>query len=207
MFLPRICPSFKPNRFIWFLRRFFVRMTSYYVFEFGCWFVFFNDFSFEILLTFSFLRYITFDISFSLLDPSAEELKCPHDVITKIVHSLAPLALRQDEIEAESHALWPAMVAMKRRDILYKCARDLITPGEYLCLICFCPPFFCYGFPPSLRIGFRINIIFPRALHRRTSRADFYCPACHRSCSLQRFRHARQFYCTCFWFSEELSFF
>jgi len=73
--------------------------------------------------------YITFDISFSLLDPSAEELKCPHDVVTKIVHSLAPLALRRDEIEAESHALWPAMVAMKRRDMLYKCARDLITPG------------------------------------------------------------------------------
>ena len=170
----------------------------------GSWF--FNDFWFKILLTFSFLRYITFDISFSLLDPSAEELKCPHDVVTKIVHSLAPLALRRDEIEAESHALWPAMVAMKRRDMLYKCARDLITPGEDLFLIFVAFPF-VYHFFPSLRIGFRTNVIFPRALHRWTSRVDFYCPACHRSCSLQRFRHVRQFHRTCFWFSEELSFF
>jgi hypothetical protein len=83
----------------------------------------------QTLITFHPSRYITFDISFSLLDPSAEGIRCPHDVVLKIVASLVPLALSQDEIEAECHALWPAMVAMKRRDMLYKCARELVTPG------------------------------------------------------------------------------
>ena len=50
-------------------------------------------------------------------------------MVAKIVTSLAPLGLPQDEIEAETHVLWPAMVAMKRRDMLYKCARELVTPG------------------------------------------------------------------------------
>jgi hypothetical protein len=87
-------------------------------------------------LTFFFLRYITFDISFSLLDPSSEVLRCPHEVVAKIVASLAPLRLSEDEIEAESHALWPAMAAMKRRDLLYKCARELVTPGESCEIFC-----------------------------------------------------------------------
>ncbi len=40
-YLPLI--FFEPNWFIWFLRHFFVRMTSY-VFEFGCWFMIFQRF-------------------------------------------------------------------------------------------------------------------------------------------------------------------
>ncbi len=91
---------------------------------------FFAIFSQHSFCSFFFLRYITFDISFSLLDPSAEALRCPPDVVAKIVTLLAPLGLSRDEIEAETHALWPALVAMKRRDLLYKCARELITPGE-----------------------------------------------------------------------------
>jgi uncharacterized SAM-dependent methyltransferase len=74
-------------------------------------------------------RYITFDISFSLLDASAEGLRCPSDELAKIIAILAPLSLPQDEIEAEAHALWPAMIAMRRRDLLYKCAREIVAPG------------------------------------------------------------------------------
>jgi hypothetical protein len=51
-------------------------------------------------------------------------------MVAKIIASLAPLALSHDEIETECHALWPAMIAMKRRDLLYKCAREVVTPGQ-----------------------------------------------------------------------------
>ena len=73
-------------------------------------------------------------------------LRCPHEVVAKIVASLAPLRLSEDEIEAESHALWPAIVAMKRRDLLYKCARELVTPGESCEILLSFPPFHLYIF-------------------------------------------------------------
>ncbi len=57
----------------------------------------------------------------------------------------------------------------------------------------------------SLRFGYRIIILFPWTLHRWTSGVDFHCSACNCSCSMQCVGHARQFYCTCFWFPEELS--
>ena len=151
-----------------------------------------------------YVRYITFDISFSLLDPSAEGLRCPHDVVAKIVTSLASLGLSQDEIEAESHALWPAMVAMKRRDLLYKCARELITPGDLHFMLQYFS--FADDFTQS-KFDYRIFVVFSWALYRRTSRIDVLCSACHCSCSLRCSRNARQFYCTCIWLSEKLSFF
>ena len=112
----------------------------------------------KVLLTFPSLRYVTFDISFSLLDPSAEGLRCPPDVVEKIVASVAPLFLSQDEIESECHALWPAMVAMKRRDLLYKCARELITPGEQG------SAFVAFNFDTNVRlciVGCRLIIVLP----------------------------------------------
>ncbi len=162
--------------------------------SFFCW-----KFDLCCFCRFIFFRYITFDISFSLLDPSAEGLRCPHDVVAKIVTSLASLGLSQDEIEAESHALWPAMVAMKRRDLLYKCARELITPGDL--------HFVLQYFSFADDFTYRIFVVYSWALYRRTSRTDFLCSACHCSCSLRCPRNARQFYCTCIWLSEKLSFF
>ena len=167
--------------------------------SFCCW-----KFDLCCFCRFIFFRYITFDISFSLLDPSAEGLRCPHDVVAKIVTSLASLGLSQDEIEAESHALWPAMVAMKRRDLLYKCARELITPGDLHFMLQYFS--FADDFTQS-KFDYRIFVVFSWALYRRTSRIDVLCSACHCSCSLRCSRNARQFYCTCIWLSEKLSFF
>jgi membrane-bound inhibitor of C-type lysozyme len=87
-------------------------------------------------------------------------------VISKIIASLAPLALSQDEIEAECHTLWPALVAMKRRDMLYQCAREFVTPGHFQAHN-FLFEIAMKALSPAQRFDYRVIIVvFSRAVHR-----------------------------------------